>query len=99
MAKLVFYPVKAEDEIPENVAQIMGFPEKAGQKAGVNILAFLIEGGVMKPEDLKEVAKTLRKVAQRLDTTMPVIVGGRGPLYLYAMIAHELHYFPMVATY
>ena len=99
MAKPVFYPVKAGDEIPENVAQIMGFPEKAGQKAGVNILAFLIEGGVMKPEDLKEVAKTLRKVAQRLDTTMPVIVGGRGPLYLYAMIVHELHYFPMVATY
>lgn len=91
-----FYTVRPGGELGE-AGGILGLDP--GTRSRVNILAFLIEGGVLKPEELARLEDGLRHIANGFDPSAPVIVSGRGPLWLYAQIMHHMHYLPTVAVW
>ena len=91
------FVTRAGEKLSEDVAKIVGI--EAGTKSAVNIVAFLIEGGVIKPDELRQAEEEARRLAERLDTSRPVIISGRGPHWLYAVFTHNLHFFPIVATW
>lgn len=90
-----FYFVKPGMEPSEEVRKI--FPIEGAPS--VNVVAFSIEGGVLTPEELKQIDESLREMADKVDTTKPVIVTGRGPHWLYGVILHNLHFLPEVAVW
>ena len=97
VGKVRFYVVRAGEEVPDEVAKIVGVEPSV--RSNVNIVAFVIEGGVIEPSDLKDVVRELEKVKHRIDFSKPVIVSGRGPLWLYGVLVHELHYGKIVAVW
>ena len=64
----------------------------------VNIIVFDLQSPIS-PEDLPRLILTVKEKIAELDTTKPVAVSGRGPVWLYAAIVHELHYFPAVLVH
>lgn len=64
-------------------------------KNGVRVIAFEIPGGVTSPEEFAAAVAEMPKVAGEL----PVLIYGRGPVWGYAMIVHEAHPTPAVATF
>lgn len=95
--KFKLYVVRAGGRVSPEVAGIVGVPE--GAVAGVNVVAFVIEGGVIAPGELAEVEEKTRHLAGLIDTSRPVIVSGRGPLWVYGVLAHNLHYVPVLAVW
>jgi len=78
--------------------RVLGVPADA--KAEVNVVAWNIKTGVMSPGELGEVEEAVRReVLPKLDTTKPVVLSGRGPLWLYAQLAHHVHFLPAVAVW
>jgi len=64
----------------------------------INIIVFDLQSPIS-PEDLPRMILTVKEKIAELDTTKPVAVSGRGPIWLYAAIVHELHYFPAVLVH
>jgi len=95
--KFKLYVVRAGERVTPEVAKIVGLPE--GAVAGVNVVAFAIEGGVITPQELAEVEEETRHLAGLIDTSKPVIVSGRGPQWVYAVLAHNLHYVAALAVW
>lgn len=60
------------------------------------ILKFEIPGGVTSPEEAAQAVKTIEG---RLPGEKPLLVNGRGPVWLYGMLCHAGHPRPAVATY
>ena len=77
--------------------QVLGLPPDT--VAGVNVVAFLIEGGVLRPEELPGIDEEARHLYNQLDPARPVLISGRGPLWLYALLVHNLHMAPVLATW
>lgn len=94
--KVKLYITRPGEEIGEN-AKIFGLDP--GTRVGVNLVGFLIEGGVLAPGDLKHVEEAARNLNRYVDTSKPVIISGRGPHWLYAVLVHNLHFLPVVATW
>jgi len=69
------------------------------KEPATNVVGFLIEGGLIKPEELPEAENQVKNISNSIDTSAPVVVGGRGPHWLYAVFTHNLHYVKMLATY
>lgn len=90
------YTVRSGEKLGDAASIIGADPNK---EVRVNIVAFQIEGGVMEPAELKELDEQLRHIGNKLDPSKPTIVTGRGPLWLYALLAHNLHFLPSVATW
>jgi len=66
----------------------------------VQVVGFVIEGGVITPSELPAVEEAVeRDVAPALDPAKPTIVTGRGPTWLYATILHGIHYFSELAVW
>jgi CRISPR-associated protein Csx3 len=65
-------------------------------KAGFRLVKFEIPGGVTTPA---EAAAAAMEVADKLPGDKPVLINGRGPVWLYAMLVHEAHPAPAVGTY
>ncbi len=63
--------------------------------AGSLLVKFDIPGGVTTPEEFAMGVAEMPKVAGEL----PVLINGRGPVWGYAMIVHEAHPTPAVATF
>lgn len=63
---------------------------------GFRIAKFEIPGGVTTPE---EFASAMTEVEGQLAGDRPVLVNGRGPVWGYAMLVHEAHPTPAVATF
>ncbi len=62
------------------------------QVGEVQIVKFRL-GGPIEPAQLREV------VLPEVDPRRGVIISGRGPVWLFATLAHKLHICPWVATY
>ena len=97
MGKVKLYVTRAGEKVTPEVAKILGIPE--GVESKVNIVAFLIEGGVIRPEDLPEVEEETRHLNDTIDTSKPTIISGRGPHWLYAVLVHNLHFVRELATW
>lgn len=67
-----------------------------GDQAGVRLVKFEIPGGVTSPT---EFAEAVAEIHGLLSGPMPVLINGRGPVWGYAMLAHEAHPTPACATY
>ena len=94
---LKIYVTKAGEPVSQGVASIYGI--ESGVTSGVNLVGFVIEGGVIEPKELKEVDEMARDLSSKLDTTKPVIISGRGPHWLYAVLVHNLHFASVLATW
>lgn len=57
------------------------------------IVDFAIEGGVCEPADLASITPP------DVDGTKGVVISGRGPVWLYAALAHHYHVTAWVATF
>ncbi len=58
------------------------------------ILKFEIEGdGLIEPADLAQIE------VPPLEEGIGVVISGRGPIWLYSYLVHELHPFPWVACH
>lgn len=64
--------------------------------AGVRLVKFEIPGGVTTPA---EAAEAVEEIETQLVGDKPVLIWGRGPVWIFAMIAHAAHPTPMVATF
>jgi len=95
--KVKTYTVKANETVSGDVAKIIGV--EPGVKAGVNIVAFLIEGGVVMPEDLPSVDDEVKELTSKIDTSKPTIITGRGPHWLYGVFVHNLHFVNVLAVW
>jgi CRISPR-associated protein Csx3 len=63
---------------------------------GNRVCKFEIPGGVTTPE---EFANAVAEIEGQLAGDKPVLVNGRGPVWGYAMLVHEAHPTPAVATF
>lgn len=97
MKKVDIMVLKSEEEVSEEINKLVGIEK--GIKSNVNIVAFLINGGVITPEDLKDVEKDASDLINKIDTSKPVILSGRGPLWLYGVFVHNLHFVNTLATW
>ena len=93
---LKIHHVKAGEVLGES-GKVLGMPED--YRCGVNVVTWVIEGGVLKPEELANIEEEVKKLVSSLDSSKPVIVSGRGPHWLYGVFIHNLHFFPVVATW
>lgn len=59
----------------------------------VTVVAFAIEGGVCEPADLASINPP------DVDGTKGVVISGRGPVWLYAALAHHYHVCAWVGTF
>ena len=91
------YTVRAGEAVSEDVARILGV--EPGAKTRVNLVAFMIEGGVLDRTKLPDVEWEAQTLYQRIDTSKPVIIGGRGPHWLYGVIVHNLHFVNTLAVW
>ena len=67
---------------------------------GLVVVKFVIEGGVIVPEELDDAVNELAKLlAPEKYGDKLVIVSGRGPIWLYGALLHYLHPFKAVAFY
>jgi CRISPR-associated protein Csx3 len=66
------------------------------EKAGYCLVKFEIPGGVTTPE---EAAQAVGEIVDQLPGNLPVLINGRGPIWLYAMLVHAAHPTPVVGTY
>ena len=80
----------------DDVADVFGVPREF--KPAVNVIGFKLAGPIS-PAQLYIIDNVTRHIGNSVDTSRPVIVGGRGPLWLYALLVHNLHYVPEVAVY
>lgn len=62
---------------------------------GYKLVKFEIPGGVTTPAEFAEATKE----AGALGGENPVLINGRGPVWGYAMLTHEAHPSPAVATF
>lgn len=60
---------------------------------GATLLEFAIDGGVCEPADLATLTPP------EVDGTGGVIISGRGPVWLYAALAHHYHVAAWVGTF
>jgi len=96
VSKVEFYTIGAGRKLGD-ASQVLGLaPDTI---TNVNVVAWNIRTGVLEPPDLAEVEAQVRELARALDTAKPVVLSGRAPLWLYALLVHELHYFPAVAVW
>jgi CRISPR-associated protein Csx3 len=58
-----------------------------------SLIEFIIDGGVCEPSDLTDLTPP------DVDGTKGVIISGRGPVWLYAALAHHYHTTQWVATF
>lgn len=60
------------------------------------IIRFEIPGGITTPAEFAEVAAG---VGAQVTGSLPVLINGRGPVWGYAMLVHEAHPSPAIATF
>lgn len=60
------------------------------------LIHFEIPGGITTPAEFAEVATT---VGAQVTGNLPVLINGRGPVWGYAMLVHEAHPSPAIATF
>ena len=63
-------------------------------KSGHRKVAFEIPGGVTSPREAAEAVAEIK-----ISGDLPVLLNGRGPVWLYGMLAHAAHATPAVATF
>lgn len=63
------------------------------RKTGVQLVEFSIEGTVMSPDELRYVEMP------QIDPSLPTVLSGRGPLWLYAKMIHDIHFVRILATF
>ena len=59
-------------------------------KDDIQILSFEIEGGILEPQEISSIK------LPSVDYKKMIIISGRGPIWLYGFLIHELH--PSVAV-
>ena len=89
------YVVRPGDRVSDDVSRITGIP--AGEEVKVNLVTFLIEGGVLDHRDLAAVEEQARNIP--IDPSRPTIVSGRGPHWLYGVFVHNLHFSRVLAVW
>ncbi len=60
------------------------------------VVKFEIPGGVTTPQEFSD---AVSEVGKQLPGELPVLINGRGPVWGYAMLVHEAHPAPAVATF
>lgn len=63
------------------------------QKNGYAVISFEIPGGVLEPDQLREIK------APKVELNQGIVLSGRGPIWLYNYLAHEYHTAQWVATF
>jgi len=66
---------------------------KTTSQQNYTLVEFEIEGGVIAPEELKQLTPP------KVDLTKLVVLSGRGPIWLYLYLAHHYHTTPALASY
>lgn len=70
-------------------------PVTVGGHAAI-LLSFDIPGGVITPA---EAAASVEEAAKLVDPKIGVVLSGRGPVWLFGLLIHELHPTAWVATH
>jgi len=71
------------------------FTTKTVAAGAATLVEFELADGVIAPSDLAGALES----APQVDPTKGVIISGRGPVWLFAALAHEYHPCKWVATY
>ena len=63
------------------------------------VLTFDIPGGICVPADLADLDAAIDSLVSHSDMSSGFIISGRGPIWVFAAIAHALHPAKWVATH
>ena len=66
-------------------------------RAGATVVDFVIDGGVLAPSELPQAVEAFEALS--LDMTKGLVLSGRGPVWLFAALAHAGHPFAWVGTF
>lgn len=69
------------------------------RNADFNFLTFDIPGGVCSPGDLNGLSALVNDIVCTDDFAKGFVISGRGPVWVFATIAHDLHPARWVATH